>query len=71
MFDRKPHEWEVTLQSEKGEVSKVKATAHWDPNWEGVKDAIAEATAITAWLKSHKVADKRTRFLPISASLVT
>jgi hypothetical protein len=52
--DRKPFEWEVTLQKPDGDTMIEKVTAFWSPTYEGVKESIALAARLKAWIRNKK-----------------
>lgn len=53
-FKRQPFEWEVTLQSKDGKEITEKVQAHWSPTFDGVKESIALAARLKAWIRNKK-----------------
>lgn len=51
-FERKPHIWEVKLQSPDGKEYTEKVSAYWSPTFEGVKDAVALAARCAATIRN-------------------
>jgi hypothetical protein len=52
--DRKPFEWEVKLQSPDGKEITEKVLAFWSPSYDGVKESIALAARLKAWIRNKK-----------------
>lgn len=57
MYERTPFKWEVELQSPDGKTIIEKVEAHWSPTFEGIKDAIAHAARMKAWIRNKRKID--------------
>lgn len=63
---RKKFHWNVTLQSETGEIVERKVSAYWDPEAPDAAEAIMRAGRVEAWMASGK----QIQFAPISATRI-
>lgn len=61
--------WVAQIQSQTGEIKEVKIETHWDPDYEGMADAVAHAAAVKTWYQSHKDVQARTPYVPLTAVL--
>lgn len=53
-FNRQPFEWEVKLQSKDGKQLDEKVLSYWSPTADGVKERIALAARLKAWIRNKK-----------------
>lgn len=54
MFKRTPNVWEVKLQASNGETTVEKVHSFWSPVFDGVKESIALAARLQAWIRNKK-----------------
>ena len=66
MSTRQKYHWNVTLQADTGEIVERTVSAFWDPEQEGVREAVMAAGKAEAWWASRK----QTEYAAISASLL-
>lgn len=66
-MDRKRHTWKVTLHDNQGTTQEVEIKNYWDPAREETKEAIGQAAAIEAHMKSGK----RIGYSPTKVQLVS
>jgi hypothetical protein len=55
--EREKFTWEVKLQPATGETITEKVQAYWSPTYDGIKDAVAHAARMSAWLRNKKKID--------------
>jgi len=53
-FKRQPFVWEVTLQAQDGKEYTEKVSAFWSPSFDGVKESIALAARLKAWIRNKR-----------------
>jgi hypothetical protein len=72
MVNRKRFRWNVTLASSSGEVSEVEVENYWSPDYEGISEEVARATAATATCAAPRGRDGKPThgYQGISAALV-
>lgn len=52
--ERRPFVWEVRLQAQDGKDYTEKVQSFWSPTYEGVKESIALAARLKAWIRNKK-----------------
>lgn len=53
-FKRRPFVWEVKLQAKDGKEYVEKVQAYWSPTFDGVKESIALAARLKAWIRNKR-----------------
>jgi len=51
-FERKPHIWEVELQTPEGKTTTEKVSAYWSPTFDGIKESVANAARCAATIRN-------------------
>lgn len=59
MFERTKFKWTVKLQSPDGQTIDEPVETHWSPSYEGVKESVAMAARMSAWIRNKKKVEFR------------